>query len=493
MEKEVVVRFAPSPTGYLHIGGARTAIFNWLYARKHGGRFILRIEDTDAARSTTDSIQGIVDSLDWLGLYWDEGPNFQSRNIKAHLDAARTLVENGAAYKCFCSKEDLDEKRAAAKAAGQTYQYDGTCRHLTADAIKEKEAQGLSYAVRLKVPESPGTLKFKDAVYGTIEKPYQDLEDFIIVRSDQTPLYILSNAVDDINDRVTHVIRGQDGLANTPKQILIYQALGAALPVFAHMSLTLDPSKAKISKRRHGEMVAIHYYRKMGFLPWGLVNFLVLLGWATTDAREIFSKEELIRAFSLKGISKANAVFNIDQKDTRFITDPKALNINAHHLRSMPPEDLIPVLKPLFEAEGIWNKNYEADKKDWFLAAIDLLRDRFFLTRDFVTQGRAYFSDDFPMDENALETHLHPYPELAGILRQIGQGLSQLEDFHKASVESYLKQALKTIGIKPGILVNGIRVALTGQAKGPEFMDSLMLLGRERVLERLARAASLYG
>ncbi|MCG8619437.1 MAG: glutamate--tRNA ligase, partial [Desulfobacterales bacterium] len=285
MENQVVVRFAPSPTGYLHIGGARTAIFNWLYARQTKGKFILRIEDTDAERSTKESIQGIVDGLKWLGLNWDEGPNFQSAYIKDHQAAAEKLVASGHAYKCFCTREDLDRKREAAVAAKQTYLYDGTCRKLTPEQVATKETEGQPFTIRLKVPRDGGSLVFEDAVYGRVEKQFEDLEDFIIVRSNGNPLYILSNAVDDIRDRVTHIIRGQDGLANTPKQILLYQALGAPLPVFAHMSLTLDPKKAKISKRRHGEMVAIHYYRAQGFLPWAFVNFLVLLGWATTDSR----------------------------------------------------------------------------------------------------------------------------------------------------------------------------------------------------------------
>ena len=492
MKKQVVVRFAPSPTGYLHIGGARTAIFNWLFARKTRGKFILRIEDTDAERSTREAIQGIVDGLTWLGLTWDEGPNFQSQAIAHHLKAADRLLSTGHAYKCFCSKKDLDKKRAQAKAAKTTFRYDGACRRLNPEEIRKKEAAGIPWSLRLKIPEEDGSLVFHDAVYGRIEKQHRDLEDFIIVRSDRTPLYVLSNAVDDIRDKVTHVIRGQDGLANTPKQILIYRALEAPLPVFAHMSLTLDPSKAKISKRRHGEKVAIHYYREKGFLPWGLVNFLVLLGWATHDSREIFTKEELIRAFDLEGISRTNSIFNIHQDDPRFITDPKALTLNAHHLKSMALADLWEELRPLFQAADLYDPAFEDEKRDWLMNTLDLLRDRFHLTTDFTGPGRAFFSDAFPVDPKALETHILVHPELEAVLPAMGEALSGLSPFDAKTLEALLRKRLTTLSIKPAVLINAMRVALTGQAKGPDFMASLVCLGRETVSRRLIRAGSLF-
>ena len=266
MMPEIRLRFPPSPTGYLHIGGARTAIYNWLYCRKHNGKLILRIEDTDVERSTKESIDGILDGLTWLGIDWDEGPYFQSDYIKEHIAAAHKMIATGHAYKCFCSKEVLDEKRQAASAAKRTYQYDRTCLKLTPEEIAEKEAQSIPFVIRFKVPDGDGAVVFEDRVYGRIEKAYRDIEDFVIVRSNGTPLYLLSNVVDDIRDRITHIIRGQDGLGNTPRQILIYEALGASVPVFAHMSLTLDPQKAKISKRSHGEVVTVQFYKENGFL-----------------------------------------------------------------------------------------------------------------------------------------------------------------------------------------------------------------------------------
>ncbi len=489
MNDSVVVRFAPSPTGYLHIGGARTAIFNWLYARKTGGKFILRIEDTDLERSTENAIDGILEGLTWLGLDWDEGPNFQSRSISEHRDAAAKMLASGHAYKCFCSKEDLDQKREKARQRKETYRYDGTCRNLSKEAIREKGSAGTPFTIRFRLPEGPGAVRFRDVVYGSIEKKYADLDDFVIVRSNGQPLYVLSNAVDDIRDRVTHVIRGQDGLANTPKQILIYQALGAPLPHFAHMSLTLDPQKAKISKRRHGEAVAIHFYRERGFLPWALVNFLVFLGWSPGDDREYFTRAELIEAFSLEGISKTNSVFNIRKDDPKFFTDPKAININAHYLRSLSVHSILPAVREQMESAGIWDGAYENEKEQWFLNTVDLIRERYHTTVDFVEQGRAYFSDRFPVDQKALQKNILKHDMLEEWLPELAAGISDMEDYDKPSIETVLRKALKEMGVKPGILMNAVRTAVTGQSKGPEFFEFLLAIGRERVVRRLREAA----
>ncbi len=484
--ENVIVRFAPSPTGYLHIGGARTAIFNWLYARKHGGKFILRIEDTDAERSTSGSIQGIVDGLEWLGLDWDEGPNFQSRFVDDHRVAAQTLLDNGRAYKCFCTKEALDAKRLQAQQNKKTYQYDRTCRNLTSQEVADNETAGLAYTIRLKVPQGKGAVAFNDSVYGYIEKQYQDIDDFIIVRANGQPLYVLSNAVDDIRDGVTHVIRGQDGLANTPKQILIYQGLNAPLPRFAHMSLTLDPQKAKISKRKHGEQVAIHHYRKQGFLPWAMVNFLVLLGWATSDSQEMFDRQELIQAFNLEGIGRTNSVFNIKSGDSKFFTDPKLINMNANYLRNMTLEELLPFVKAQLELANLWKPSFEARQRDGFLQTIDLIRGRFSVLTDFITLGRAYFSDDFPMDEAAVRKNLKN-ESVANWLPVLAQHLEQMPSFDAKSLETELRKFLADHQIKTGQLINAVRTAVTGQAVGPEFVQVLFCMGRERVVDRLMR------
>ncbi len=488
MEK-VIVRFAPSPTGYLHIGGARTAIFNWLYARKHDGKFLLRIEDTDAERSSMDAIGGILDGLRWLGLDWDGEPYFQSRFIAEHQTAAHQLLEDGRAYKCFCTKAQLDAKRDKARKNKTTYQYDGSCRRLTASETAQKEAAGNPYTIRFKVPQTAGSVRFDDLVYGRIEKKYQDIEDFIIVRANGQPLYVLTNAVDDIRDQITHVIRGQDGLANTPKQILIYQGLGASLPKFAHMFLTLDPQKAKISKRKHGEQVAIHYYRDHGFLPWAMVNFLVLLGWAKADSQEFFTKAELIKAFDFDGINRTNSVFNISADSGKHFTDPKLMNMNAHYLRQMPMEDLLPFIVARLENADLWDPAFEKHERPWFVSAMELIRGRFSTLADFETYGRAYISDKFPMDEKAVRKNLAG--DAGRWLPQLAKRLAELADFEPHTIEAELRAFMKDENIKAGNIMNAVRTAVTGQAVGPDFLKVLIVVGKERVIDRLISAARI--
>lgn len=487
---EIRLRFPPSPTGYLHIGGARTAIYNWLYARKHNARLILRIEDTDAERSTKESISGIIDGLEWLGIDWDEGPYFQSEYIGEHLETAQKLIDTGHAYRCFCSREELEQKRQAAVAAKITYQYDRTCLRLSSEEIAAKEKQDIPHVIRFRVPDADGAVVFEDKVYGRIERKYRDIEDFVIVRSNGMPLYLLSNVVDDIRDRITHIIRGQDGLGNTPRQILIYKALGAPIPVFAHMSLTLDPAKAKISKRSHGEVVTVQFYKENGFLPWALVNFLVLLGWSPADDREIFTRDELIEAFSLEGMNKANSIFNYQKDHPKFITDPKALSINAHYLQSMPLEELAPLVKEVLLQAGLWDEAYEKDKKVWFLATIDLIRSRFHVLTDFAGPGRAYFSDEYEMDPKPVKKNLTKHEKIGEWLGQLAERYEGLADFNKEDVERVTRELAAELDIKPGILINGTRTVVTGQAAGAGLFDVLMTIGRERVIARLKRFSS---
>ena len=492
MKQEVIVRFPPSPTGYLHIGGARTAIFNWLFAKKTGGKLILRIEDTDVERSTEESIKGIIESLKWLGINWDEGPYFQSKFIKEHQAAAQKLMETSHAYKCFCTKETLDRKRKEALKKKGSLHYDGTCRNLTPEEVSVKEADGIPYTIRLKIPRVEGSVCFKDIVYGFIEKKYEDIEDFVIVRSNGQPLYILSNTVDDIRDRITHVIRGQDGLVNTPKQILLYKALGTPIPEFAHMSLTLDPKKAKISKRTHGELVAVHFYREHGFLPWALVNFLVRLGWSTSDSRDIFTKEELIEAFSLEGINRANSVFNVNKNDPKFFTDPKALSVNSHYIRNLPVEEIEPYVKAELEKAGIWSPEFESAKRDWYLSTIDLIRSRYHVTTEFATLGKAYFSDEYQIEEKALKKNILKHDGLKNWFSILADRLEAIESFAIEETENVIRDMAEEFGVKAGVLINGIRAAVTGQAVGPGLFDILIAIGQKRVVERLRKAVSLF-
>ncbi len=492
MGQEVIVRFPPSPTGYLHIGSARTALFNWLFAQKTGGKLILRIEDTDVERSTEESIQGIIEGLKWLGITWDEGPYFQSRFINEHLEAAQKLLESGHAYKCFCTKEELESKRQAAMEQKSDIKYDGTCRHLTPEVVAEKEAAGIPYTIRMKVSRGKGSVSFEDIVYGKIEYKYEDIEDFVIVRSNGQPLYLLSNTVDDIRDRITHVIRGQDGLSNAHRQILIYEALGAPIPQFAHMSLTLDPKKAKISKRRHGELVAVHFYREHGFLPWAFVNFLVLLGWATHESREIFSREELIEAFSLQGISRVNSIFNVKIGDPKFFTDPKAISINAHYLRNLPVGEIEPYVRAELEKGGIWDPEYEGDKRQWFLDTIVLIRSRFHVTTDFGTRGRAYFSEDYSIEPKALKKNILKHEKLKEWFPVMADRLHAIKKFTVEETENTIRVMAEELGIKVGILTNGIRAVVTGQLAGPGLFDVLVAVGQNRVVERLRKAVELF-
>lgn len=485
----VRVRFAPSPTGYLHIGGARTALYNWLFARKHGGTFILRIEDTDVERSTEESIREILDGLRWLGLDWDEGPYFQSHYRQEHQAAAERLLLAGHAYRCFCTKEEREEKRKQAERAHASYQYDRTCRYLPAEEVARRIERGMPYVVRFKVPEGDGAVVVEDLVYGTITKRYRDIEDFVIVRSDGFPLYLLSNAVDDIRDGISHVIRGQDGLANTPRQILIYRALGATPPAFAHMSLTLDPQRAKISKRRHGEVVTVSFYKEHGFLPWALCNFLLLLGWSTEDNREILSRQEAIEEFSLERISKANSIFNYVKDDPKFFTDPRALSINSHYLRTMDIRELCALVAEELKQAGLWKEEYQGERRDWFEKTVDLIRTRYHTLKDFSRLGRPYFSEDFPLSEEALEKNLKKDPRLRRWLPELADRLEAVEPFTAEAVEKVVRGYAEEKGEKPGLFINALRAAVTGQLAGPGLFEILDVIGRVSTASRLRKAA----
>ncbi len=489
---ETRLRFPPSPTGYLHIGGARTALYNWLYAKKNNGKLILRIEDTDADRSTKESIQGILDGLDWLGIDYDEGPFFQTDFHDDHVTSAQKLLDNGSAYKCFCTKEVLDAKREAAQAAKQQRGYDRTCRHLSPEEIAEKEAANIPYVLRFKVPERTGTLGYDDKILGRIESNYSELDDFVIVRSNGKPLYLLCNVVDDIRDRISHIIRGQDHMTNTIKQILLYEALDAPQPVFAHMPLTLDTKKAKISKRSHGEIVAIQFYRDNGFIPWAFNNFLALLGWSAGNDQEFFTKEELIEAFSLERINKSSAIFNYRKNDPKFFTDPKAIYINEHYLRTMDIGALAVMVKRELVAENIWDPRYDEDKKEWYLSTLALIRDRFHTLKDFASLGRAYFAEDFTVEPKPLKKNVLKFEGLKEWLPELANRYEALESFNLEETERVARELATELEIKPGIIINGMRTVVTGQLAGPSMFDILMAIGRERVILRLRNIDNLF-
>ena len=489
---ETRLRFPPSPTGYLHIGGARTALYNWLYARKTGGKLILRIEDTDTERSTKESIEGILEGLQWLGIDWDEGPYFQSDFAAEHRAAADRLLREGKAYKCFCTKETLEKKREAALAAKASVGYDGTCRSLSAAAVQENEAQNIPAVIRFKVPERTGKIGYDDKVLGRIESSYAEIDDFVIVRSDGSPLYLLCNVVDDIRDRITHVVRGQDHMTNTIKQLLLYEALDAERPLFAHMPLTLDNKKAKISKRSHGEIVAVQFYRDNGFIPWAFNNYLVLLGWSPGDDREFFSKEELIETFTLERINRSSSIFNYRKNDPKFFTDPKAISINEQYLRTMAVDKLSLLVKDHLIEEKLWREEYDNEQHQWFLDTIDLIRDRFHTINDFSTRGRAYFANDYEIEEKPLKKNLLKHPGLKQWLPELAEAYSVAESFSLEETERLARAAAEAADVKPGVIINGMRTVVTGQLAGPSMFDILMAIGRDRVVERLKKTPELY-
>jgi glutamyl-tRNA synthetase len=468
----VRVRFAPSPTGYLHVGGARTALFDWLYARKHKGSFILRIEDTDVERSSDEMTQGILDAMTWLGLHWNEGPYMQSAGFDEHRASVQRLISSANAYHCFCSPESLDQKRKEAAARKTDFKYDRTCLKLSADEVQRRLADGERAAVRFKVPE--GSVSFDDAVVGEVTISSEMIEDFVLLRSNGQPTYHVSVVVDDINMRITHVIRGADHISNTPKQILLYRALGAPIPVFAHIPLILGPDKTRLSKRHGATSVAS--YQEQGILPEAMRNFLALLGWSPGNDQEIFNDDELISAFSLQGISKANAVFNPD----------KLAWFNAQYIAKLPHEKLLQYLKPEYIKAGLWRDSFEKEESVWFRFLIDLYRPRAKVLQDFPKQSRMFLIDHVEYDQAAVDKFLKD-DTIRGYLRTLSDRLQALPEFTHDSVEAVVRGLAEELGIKPGTLMNAARVALTGQAVAPGLFDVMLLLGQEKTAARLRK------
>lgn len=486
------VRFAPSPTGYLHIGSARTALFNYLFARHTGGKFLLRIEDTDLARSTEESTRSILEGLKWLGLEPDEEIVFQSNNADKHRQAAFRLLEEGKAYRDFTPREEKtgDVKQSIAERARETPEKgmrDNPYRDLPREESDRRAAAGEPFAIRLKVPEQ-GKTSFDDKVYGLQERDYKDIEDLVLLRSDGHPLYNLAVVCDDIEMGITHVIRGQDHLTNTHKQILIYQALGAKVPEFAHLPLILAPNKGKLSKRKHGEIVSLTTYRDAGFLPEAFRNFLALLGWSAGEEREIYSMDELIEKFSLEGIHRSNAIFNFREGDPKHWTDDKAIWMNAEYIRTMPIADLLPHVKAELKSAKLWREEYESDDREWFEKTVDIIRARFFTLKDFSSQGRAYFSEDYDFDPAAVEKNLKKFPELRQWLPELAERFeNEFTEipFTEENIEKVVKAFTEEKGTKLGVIMNGARTLLTGVAVGPSMLAVFEILGRERSVRRL--------
>ena len=482
------VRFAPSPTGYLHVGGARTALFNWLFARRTGGAFVLRIEDTDVERSSAAMVEGILDGLRWLGLDWDEGPTIggphgpylQSGRLDLYRAAAERLIASGRAYYCYCTSGELNAKREAAERAGGAWRYDGTCSALTPGDIAARESAGLSRGIRFRVPGA--RMHFDDLVHGSIEFDGSAIEDFVILRSDGHPTYHLSVVADDVEMRITHVIRGDDHISNTPKQLLLYNALGAgSIPQFAHVPLILGPDKKRLSKR-HGA-TSVTEYRKLGYLPEAMVNFLALLGWSPGSGdRELFTRDDLVAAFDLRGISGGNAVFNVEKLDW----------FNQQHILRLSPDQLAARLRPLLAEAGMWNDAYVSDRHAWFLAVLELLKPRARKLGDFVALGRYFFVEDVEYDQQAVADRL-AIDEMATYLQALDAAFAELPVFDAASIEPALRVVADACGVKAASLIHAVRVALTGRAASPGLFEVAALLGRQRTRSRLAAAVRLIG
>jgi glutamyl-tRNA synthetase len=470
------VRFAPSPTGYLHVGGARTALFNWLYARRHGGAFVLRIEDTDVQRSSADMVTGILDGLRWLGLDWDEGPDvggphgpyFQSARLDRYREAAARLVAAGHAYYCYCSPERLRAERAKAAARGEAWQYDRACLALPPDRIAQLEAVAKPRVIRFKVPATHTA--FDDVVHGRIEFDPRSIEDFVILRSDDHPTYHLSVVVDDLDMEMTHVIRGDDHISNTPKHLLLFEALGVAPPTFAHVPLILGTDRKRLSKR-HGA-TSVTEYRRQGYLPAAVVNFLALLGWSPGADRELMSLAELVDRFSLEGISGGNAVFNVEKLDW----------MNGQYIARLPVDELAAAVEPVLTAAGLPIPPGGA----WLYRLLDLLRPRAKRLTDFAELARPFLVDTVEYAPAAVEQHLET-PELGAHLAALAAALRTTDPFDEPHVEAAVRGTAAERGLAPAVLIHATRVAVTGRTASPGLFDVLALLGRDRSVARLDR------
>jgi glutamyl-tRNA synthetase len=453
----VITRFPPSPTGFLHIGGARTALFNWLFARHHGGKFILRIEDTDVVRSTEEAIKAILDAMEWLELTWDEGPFFQTQRLEIYREYLKRLLERGHAYYCECSPEALDERRQAAMAAGRKPKYDGRCRD-------RGLGPGPNRVIRFRCPQLGSTV-LNDLIKGPILFDNTELDDLVLERSDGVPTYNFAVVIDDITMNITHVIRGDDHVPNTPRQILIYQALDVPLPYFAHVPMILGQDRAKLSKR-HGA-TSVMAYQEMGYLPEALINYLVRLGWSHGD-QEIFSREELIQTFSLENVGKSPSVFDPD----------KFLWLNAHYLRARSSASLVPLLSPFLRA-----REYPEKPADYLAKAVHTLQPRSHSLVEMADAIRFYLVHDVAYDPAAAKKFLTP--NMIEPFNRLISSLEGLEVFDEANLERIFQEIASAMEVKLGKIAQPARVALTGLTVSPGLFEIIDVLGKETALRRL--------
>jgi glutamyl-tRNA synthetase len=478
----VRVRFAPSPTGYLHVGGARTALFNWLFARQQGGAMILRIEDTDAERNKPELVQGIVDGLQWLGVDWDEGPFYQSQRTALYLQAAKKCLANGSAFLCYCPPEKyVGGDHAEEGAATQVRKIVRcTCRD------GKPSSPGSKPAIRFRVPTG-GTTKFFDAVFGEREFANDDIEDFVLVRSGKDgeefgqAMYQMSVVADDIDMRISQVIRGADHISNTPKQVLLYRALGAEPPVFAHLPLILGPDRSRLSKR-HGA-TDVNMYRREGFLPEAFRNFLALLGWAPGGDEQFLRTKDLLEKFSLEQVSRTNGVFDRAKLEW----------FNTQYLQKLPIEELLPEVEGQLKQDNLWKEEWASGAgQEWFSKTVDLLRPRVRLLPDFSSWSRAFFSDEFVIEPEA-KAKFWKDEKVPGLLAKLAEALAALPGWNHDACDHASRKVAEEGGVKAGLLINATRVAIVGQAVAPPLFDTMVALGQERVVRRLRAAVKELG
>jgi glutamyl-tRNA synthetase len=458
------VRFAPSPTGYLHIGGARTALFNYLLAKKESGTFVLRIEDTDVARSTQESVDAILDAMTWLGLSYDEGPIYQSDRFDLYKEKVQKLLDEGKAYRCYCTAEELDAKREKAKQEGRKPKYDGTCRNRT-------DQPDAPYVVRFKLPDGGEETTFVDRIKGSISFRHEELDDLIIQRTDGTPTYNFVVVIDDAEMEINLVIRGDDHINNTPRQILLYQALNYPIPEFAHVPMILGSDKKRLSKR-HGA-TSVMAYQEMGFLPEALINYLVRLGWSSGD-EEIFSLEDLINKFSLDSVGRSAGVFNPE----------KLLWLNSHYIKTGNPQRLAELLKPFLSEKGI-----DIELGPDLVEVVKSLQERSATLVEMAAGAEFYYADPVVYNEKGKKKFLKLDQQF--IFETILDKLNHCDEFIEEKLEAAFAEIIATTELKFGKVAQPLRFALTGGAASPGIYDILQILGKERSLQRVERALQL--
>ena len=480
---EVRVRFAPSPTGYLHIGGARTALFNWLFARKMGGKLILRIEDTDIERLKEDSVSQILTSLKWLGINWDEGPEvggdcgpyYQSERLDIYKEYADKLLEEGKAYYCFCSAADLEAQREKQRAAKQPFRYARTCRDLSAEEVQARIAAGEPYSVRVKIPVE-GTITVHDLIHGDVTFNMDQFDDFVIVKSNGMPTYNFAVVVDDHLMGMTHVLRAEEHLSNTPKQLLIYEALGWEPPKFGHMPMILAPDRSKLSKR-HGA-TSVEEFRSQGYLAEAIVNYLTLLGWGPGDERELFTLQETVELFELEQMSKKAAIY-----DTKKLTW-----MNGQYLSELPLEKILPEAKPFFIKDGLVTEEWfnDAANEAYFEKLVDVVRVRVKTLQEVADASAYFFKELEGYDEKGVSKHFKP--ENIAILEQCIAAIKADDVYDLTSTEAAYNKIAADNGLALGKVIHPTRLALTGRTVSPGMFDVMVLLGKEKTLARLEKA-----